>query len=193
MTGATIVQMYDDFFVKNYQYLLGFTKSIDVKNDYENLLQDVFIVCRTRIMKSGFTGNTFLNYVRVTIMNRYKTSYRDKRYSIDIEDPNHCEEIEDILLSEHDYQQQCKDYDNEMVFLNTMAFEYVNRFFNEKENMVFRTYYVLKHKHLNYKQLSLATGYSQATVSNVIKTIKKDLRANLLTYINTGERLNELY
>lgn len=192
MTGATIVELYDDFFCKSYQYLLGFAKSIDVKNDYESLLQDVFIVCRQRIMKSGFTGNTFLNYVRVTIMNKYKTSYRDKRYTVDVFDDNFYNEIEDILLSEHEHQERKKEYDNEMVFLNTMAFDYVNKYFNEKENMIFKTYYVLKHKHLNYKQLSKATGYSQSSVSNTIKMIKKDLRMNLVSYINTGKRLNEL-
>jgi hypothetical protein len=58
--------------------------------------------------------------------------------------------------------------------------------------MIFKTYYVLKHKHLNYKQLALATNLSQTSVSNTIKTIKKDLRLNLLSYINTGYRIMEL-
>ena len=186
------VKEFDKFFVENYKYLLGFTRSIDVKNDYESLLHDCYVKCKTRLLLSGYSGNSYLNYTRVTIMNSYKTQYRDTKHAVDFDCQDYEEEIEDRLQLKEDLEQQSKQHDYEMVFLNTMAYEYVNKYFNEKENMIFKTYYVLKHKHINYKMLSECTGYSITSVSNTIKKIKKALRINLVSYINTGLNVMEL-
>lgn len=192
MTGNTQLINFNTFFVDNYNYLLGFAKSIDVRNDYESLLHNCYLKCHKRIDLSGYSGTTYLNFMRVTIMNTYKSNYRDKKYTVDIYQDDVINQAETELLDNEDYHQQRKDYDNEMSFLNTMAFEYVNKYFNSKQNMIFKTYYVLKHKHLTYKQLSDATNINMKTVSNTIKHIKKELQINLLVYINFGKKLNEL-
>lgn len=193
MSGNTkTVKEFDKFFSQNYKYLLGFTKSIDVRNDYESMLHDCYLKCRTRLALSGFSGHNYLNYTRVTIINTYKTSYRDMKRTIDYTSVEHENEIEDALQQNFEYDEANKQYDYEMVYLNTLAYEYVNKYFNPKENAIFRTYYLLKHKKLNYKQLALATHYSQNTVSNTIKRIKKDLKINLMCYINTGLNKMEL-
>jgi hypothetical protein len=186
------VKEFDKFFVDNYKYLLGFARSIDVKNDYKSLLHDCYLKCKTRLLLSGFSGNSYMNYTRVTIMNSYKTNYRDTKHTIDFYCQDYEEEIEDNLQLKEDFEQQSRQHDYEMVFLNTMIYDYVNKYFTPKENMIFRTYYVLKHKHINYKMLSEVTHYSQTSVSNVVKKIKKALRINLICYIYTGKNLNEL-
>jgi hypothetical protein len=186
------VQEFDDFFVQNYSYLLGFAKSIDVRNDYESLLHDCYLKLRLRIYLSGYSGTTYLNFTRVTIMNTYKTNYRDAKYTVDYTNENFVNEVENCLQEEETYRQQKCQHDYEMVFLNTMAYEYVNKYFTPKENAIFRTYYLLKHKKINYRQLAIMTKYSQQSVSNCIKRIKKSLKANLMCYINTGLNIMEL-
>lgn len=192
MTGCTITktQEFDMFFSENYNYLLGFGKLINSKQDYESLLHDTYLKCRKRIDLSGFTGSTFLNFVRMSMSNLKTDNYRKtKNYVIiDIEDTDFQDEIDSRLLKDADYLEQRKNYDNEMSYLNTMAFEYVDKYFTAKENMVFKTYFILKNKQLNYKQLAEATNYSITTVSNIIMKIKKELRENLITYINTGHK-----
>lgn len=191
MTGNTI-QDYNLFFTDNYDYLLGFAKSINVRNDYESLLHNVYLKCAKRIILSGYSGSTFLNFTRVSIMNTFKTNYRDKRHFLELDVPEITNEAEEQLLSEEQYLEEKQQKQLEMSYINTQAFDYVNKYFNAKENMIFKTYYVLKHKHLNYKQLAEATGYSITSVSNIIKNIKKSLRENLITYINTGYNNMEL-
>lgn len=192
MTGTTQLQEFNTFFADNYNYLLGFAKSINVRNDYESLLHNSYLKCAKRVDLSGYSGSTYLNFVRVVITNTYKTNYRDQRHTIDADHPDHQEEIETVLAEEHEYQEQKKLREQEMSYINTQAFDYVDKYFSPRDNMIFKTYYVLKHKHLNYKQLAEATGYSITSVSNTIKKIKKSLRQNLLTFINTGYNNMEL-
>lgn len=191
ITGGTKVQEFNKFFTDNYKYLLGFSRSIDVRNDYESLLHDCYLKVATKV-SSGYSGNTYLNYMRCTIMNTYKTSYRDRKYTVDIEHPDFQDVVEERLLDDHEYAEQRKEYDNEMAYLNTMVYEYVNKYFSPRDNMIFKTYYVLKHKHLNYKQLAIATNLSQTSVSNCVKNVKKSLKQNLVCYINTGMNTMEL-
>lgn len=192
MTGLTKIEEFNEFFIKEYKYLLGFAKSINNKNDYESLLHNCYIKCHQRIKLNGYSGSTYMNFMRVTLMNTYKTNYRDTKYTVNLESNDYIDEVEDMLLIKEEYEEQMKNYNDDITFLNTCAFEYVNKYFNEKENMVFKTYYILKHKHLNYKQLALATNYSITSVSNIIKKIKKELRINLMCYINKGMSVMEL-
>ena len=175
MTGDTVLQ-FNNFFIQNYNYLLGFSRSIDVKNDYEDLLHNCYLKCHRRIALSGYSGTSFLNFIRITIINTYKTNYRDKKHTVDFEGQNYNSMVEDILLNDFENELSRKQYINDVQFINTMIYEYVNKYFNEKENMIFKTYFLLKYKHLNYKQLADATGYSITSVSNTIKNIKKELK-----------------
>lgn len=192
MTGNTQLHEFNTFFASNYDFLLGFAKSINTKSDYESLLHNSYLKCAKRVDLSGYSGSTYLNFVRVVITNTYKTNYRDTRHTIDADHPDYQEEIETVLAEEHEYQEQKRLREQEMSYINTQAFDYVDKYFSPRDNMIFKTYYVLKHKHLNYKQLAEATGYSITSVSNTIKKIKKQLRVNLLTYINTGYNNMEL-
>ena len=201
MTGNTKLIEFNNFFLANYNMLLGFSKSIDVKNDYESLLHDCYLKCHKRIDLSGYSGNTYLNFMRVTITNTYKTQYRDRKHTVTL-DTNSTQnsvatndwqgKAEIKLLEDYEYELWQKEYDAEMSFYNTMVFEYVNKYFDARDNMIFKTYYVLKHKHLNYKQLAAATNLSMTSVSNCIKHIKKSLRINLMCYLNTGMNKMEL-
>lgn len=185
---------YNQFFEQNYKYLLGFAKSIDPKNDYENLLHGVYLKCRDRIEVNGFQGDGYLNFTRVAIMNTFKGNYRLKKKMtlVDIDDQCYYNTIEDALLDKEYDDIQDKEIQDRNVLLVTSIYEYLDQFCSQRDVFVFRTYYLLKHKHLNYKQLSEATGYSITTVSNAIKRLKKELRLNIICYIKTGMRMEEL-
>lgn len=192
--NETKVKEYDKFIEGNYRYLLGFCKSIDPKNDYEDLMQLSYLKCRERITKNGYSGDTFLNYFRCTAMNTYKSGYKKARSKtiIDIEDPDYHATIEQTLLTKEEQQEQDKLIEYELSYISNGIYEYVEKYFNKKERFIFATYFLLKHKHLNYSQLSDATGYSMTSVSNIIKRIKKELRQNLVIYLKTGKSMNEL-
>lgn len=188
------VKEYDNFIVNNYNLLKGFCKSIDAKNDYENLMQTSYLKCRERIMINGYDGKDFLNYFRCTAMNTYKSEYRQKQKKqlIDIEDQCYYNTIEDSLQQQNEQDKQNEDIHNQISYIINGIYDYLDTYFDEKQIFVFKIYFLLKHKHLNYKQLSDATGYSITSVSNIIKKIKKELRINLITYLKTGMNKEEL-
>ena len=51
---------------------------------------------------------------------------------------------------------------------------------------------ILHHKKLTYKKLAEITGYSLNSVANIIKKIKKQLRRDIISYINSGVTMDEL-
>lgn len=181
-----LVKEYDKFFVENYKYLLGFSKSINPAYDYESLLHDCYLKCKKRIESNGYDGKEFLNFTRVTIMNTFKTNYRNKKNNVDFDLIDFNSEIESKLKFNADIEQQEKDRYAYVSYINTSAFEFVDKYFNDKEKFIFKTYYILKGKQLNYKQLALVTGYSITSVSLIIKKIKKELKINLKSFIETG-------
>jgi RNA polymerase sigma factor (sigma-70 family) len=188
------VQEFNQFFNKEYNYLKGFTKSINPKNDYQSLLHTVYLRCYDRIKSNGFEGKNYMNFTRVALMNSYKSQYRQNksRVIIDIEDPNYYNKVEEILLLNENQSQQQQLLDFELSYIVNGIYEYVDKYYSDKEKFIFKTYFLLSSKKINYKQLSEATHYSISTVSNIIKKIKKDLRENLIMYLKTGKKMDEL-
>jgi len=186
------IQEFNEFFQKNYRYLQGFTKSINPQHFYNDTLNDVYLKCRDRIEVNGYQGTDYLNFVRVALMNTYKSQYRcsKKKQLVDFEDSDYRQTIEEILLIEQQQQQQERELEHRDTYLNTMVFQFIEETFNAKEQFVFKTYFLLKHKKLNYKQLAEVTGYSITSVSNIIKMMKKKINLELGSYINSGQTIN---
>jgi len=186
---------FDQFFVREYRYLMGFTKSINPAHDYESTLHDVYLRLRDRIEINGFQGNDYLNYTRCALMNFYKSHYRNQKNKIivDIEDPDFYNNIEQTLLQNQIQVDQEAEQQHINSYLNTMIYEYVEQNFKPKEIFVFKTYFLLKHKRLNYKTLAETTGFSITSVSNIIKRMKKSIKSDLSLYITSGytENLNK--
>ena len=188
-----IKKEFDDFFVKNYNYLLGFSKSINPKADYESLLQDCYIKCVNRIEVNGYTGSSFLNYTRVVIMNQYKSNYRNKKHiMLTLDEPIVESETECLLQLNEINEEQQKERDKWAGYVNTYIYDYVEKYYSPKEIFIFKTYFKLRNKKINYEELSDLTGYSVSTVSNIIKRIKKDIKFNINIYIKTNMNADEL-
>lgn len=180
------VKEFDQFFIQQYDYLKLFSKSINPQADYEGLLHDVYVKCKDRITIAGFTGQTFLNFTRVALMNTYKSNYRlrQKRQQIDICDENYYGFIEENLQQKLEQEEQDQELQNTISYVNTMVYSYIDKNYNEKDKFIFKTYFLLKPKKINYRQLSEATGFSITAVNNTIKRMKVDIRTNLEQYIN---------
>ena len=177
---------FDMFFVKEYDYLVQFSRSINPQSDFESLLHDTYIRCKDRITANGYSGLTFMNFMRVSLMNQYKSNYRliQKRPQVHFDNENYYATIETNLQVKREQEQQEEDYQNQVEYLNTMVFSYINDNFDEREQFVFKTYYLLRNKKMNYKQLAAITGYSITAVSNIIKRMKLSIKLNLENYIN---------
>jgi RNA polymerase sigma factor (sigma-70 family) len=185
------LQKFNEFYTKEYKYLKSFAKSINPSSDYESLLHDCYLKCHDRIATNGYQGTEFLNFTRVTIMNTYKGNYKaqKKKQMIDIEDPDFYASVEEILANKEDLQQQDFEAQERNSYIVTMIYEYLDKYYDDKEKFVFKTYFLLKSKHLNYKQLSIACKMSISTVSIIIKRIKQDLRINLKSFILTNKKI----
>lgn len=195
VTGHTKeIQAFNQFFENNYRYLRNFCKSIDPKHHYEDTLHQCYLKAHDKIDKCGYDGDDFLNYFRVIIMNTFKGNYtQEKKYSfIDIEDPNFIPYIDNILLYNEDQEDQETELHHRNIYINSVIFEFLDKYCTQKEVFIFKSYFLLHHKKLTYKKLAEITGYSLNSVANIIKRIKKQLRKDLVSYINTGLTMEEL-
>lgn len=196
------VQEFDQFFIQQYDYLKSFSQSINPLADYEGLLHDCYVKCKNRIIVAGFSGNTFINFVRVTIVNQYKSNYRlqQKRHNVHYnedafplpDDPhgNWRWKIEEKLQEIQEQEEQEQETQGQISYINTMIFQYIDENYDDRDKFIFKTYFLLKPKKINYKQLSEATGFSISTVSNTIKGMKQDIKANLEEYINGRQTIS---
>jgi len=188
-------KQFDYFFSKNYKLLLNYSKSIDRKSeDSQDLLHNVFLKCRNRIISSGYSGNDFLNFTRVSILNTYKTDYKNNKKitKVNIDDPNFYNYIDQYLGDKEIEVIKEKEIQDREVFLTAMIYEYLEKYVDERDRFIFKSYFLLKHRHINYQQLSECTGFSLSTVSNTIKRLKKQLKKDLKCYILGGLTMNEL-
>jgi RNA polymerase sigma factor (sigma-70 family) len=194
MCNENKVKLFDEFYVENYKYLLGFSKSINPKADYESLTHDVYLRARTRIEENGYSGETFMNFIRVALMNLYKSQYRNEKNKIiiDIDDEDYYQCIEESLSIKEEQEEQEREKQHQTEYITAMIYEYLDKYYSQKDIFVFKTYYQLRHRYLNYKQLAIACDMSITSVSNKIKTIKKDLKRNLVSYIYGGIKMDEL-
>jgi hypothetical protein len=134
--------------IKIISLLINFSKSIDPRNDYESLCHDAYLRCRDRIEINGYQGQDFLNYTRVAIMNLYKSNYRinTKQQKVDVDDTDYCQAIETKLQQIEQENEIQKQIHQRNIFLNSMVFEYLEKYCSPRDTMIFRTYFLLKHK-----------------------------------------------
>lgn len=185
---------FDKFFVKNYVGFQKFAKSFTKDKDYDHmsLLHDCYAKIKTKILRDGYVGDDFLNFTRLSISNSYKTYYKFKKKSIDIDDEVYSIEAECKLLELEDYSEQSEMNINRASYINSQVFEYVDKYYTIQEQYLFKTYYILKGKQLTYEQLAIATGYSTLKIAKIIRKIKKDLQQNIEVFVKTGMNMNEL-
>lgn len=185
---------FNQFFSDNYKYLKDFCKSINPAHNYEDTLHHCYLKAYDKISRTGYDGDDYLNYFRVILMNNYKGDYKKERkyQMINISDPDFISYIDNRLLFLEEQDEQDQQLYNRNVFINSIIFDYLDKYCSQKEIFIFKSYFLLHHKKLTYKKLAEITGYSLNSVANIIKKIKKQLRRDIISYINSGVTMDEL-
>lgn len=183
LSGKTLIDTYDRIFTNNYNKL-----KYAVSDNQEDLLHQVYIKNRKRFENNNvFTATTnvenqLLNYISLSIHNHNKTVKKQESVINKLELDN---EAEIKLLRNEKQEHDEKIYEKQLQFLIQELFKYVERNYSQAEFYIFRVYYLYDEKNkMTYKRLSEITGYSMSTVCNIIKTIKKDVKKNLINDIN---------
>jgi len=185
MIYSATTETYDNVFTDNYNKLLKFCK-----ND-EDRLQQIYIDVRQRLEVKPFTASTLteipqqlVKYVKTSLHNHWKETERlKKKYIV----PQDCiQELEDKLMLDNEIDEDNNDKQQQLEYISQRLFEYIKLNYNTEYSYVFVTYYLYdaNNKKITYNQLSSITGYSISKCCKIIKTIKQDLKLNLINYIN---------
>jgi hypothetical protein len=186
MVYSADTNIYNVEFINNYNKLLKFARG-----DEDNV-HNSYIKTLNRIIEKSFTANTITElkskliiYSKTVIYNNFKTNHTSKKDIIEI----NFDAEQKLLLEE---KQHCdeKIYYQEIEFITMKLFEYLKRYHSQEDNYVFQVYFLYdkNNKKITYEKLSQITGYSISKVCKIIKTLKTDLKNNLITYINNGTK-----
>jgi hypothetical protein len=185
MIFSATTEIYDNVFVENYKCLLKFC------NNEEDRLQQTFIDVRQRLQVKPFTAHTFTEipkqliiYIKTSLYNHWKTETRLQKNNITQDE---CYwELENKLLETEILNEETEDNQVQLEYMSMRLFEYIKLNYNTEWEYVFVTYYLydVNNKKITYAELSKITGYSISKCCKIIKTIKQDLRENLINYID---------
>ena len=185
MIFSATTEIYDNIFVDNYKFLLKFC------NNDEDRLQSTFLDVRQRLQVKPFTATTsteipkqLLIYVKTSLYNHWKTETRLQKNAV-TEDECYWE-LENKLLDVEALNNDNEDNQVQLEYISKKLFEYIKLKYNTEWEYVFVTYYLydVNNKKITYYQLSKITGYSISKCCKIIKTIKQDLKDNLIKYID---------
>lgn len=168
MTGMT----FDGYISTNYYSLSSKAKSICNGYDYyEDILNDVILKCRDKIIQSATTVNNYYYFLTKSIHNAFIDIKRKEK-------TRPQSELNNNLTTDEEFSKE--EYLSEVDKKNQYLFEYLERYYNQKMITLFRTYYT---DQVTYKELMTSTGNSFKYVKETIGTIKKDLRTNFTDFV----------
>lgn len=192
MTGTSQyidqVRDFDQFFTNKYNQLLNEAQSITKHYDYSSdIVNDTYLKVRRRIWLSGYTGTNFHSFCWRSIQNEWfvLTNRRKIRTFIDIDHEDHYGErmeAEEQLLVEHEWNVMQEMYYQRIERIVMILFNFIETHYSERDSYLFKTYFLCGD---TYKELSRRTGYSQTTISNVIKPMKKVLKTEFETFLKS--------
>jgi len=170
---------FDTFVMRNYGRLkthaLVYTHNDE---DATDLLHDTYLKIKQFIIMSGYTTQRFITHFCKSITNTFIDQKRKKKYNfIDIE-------ILDDTYEEDNYA-DIEEKTRENEYLCKYIFKYLERNYSEKEQYIFKVYYLYPPKsRMTYNKISQQTGISITTCSDTIKKIRYDLKLNLINFVN---------
>ena len=190
MTGNTVdSKRFDNWIAINYNDLQNYCKRYRIEED---LLNDVYINIKDRILRSGFTESYFQTYVKRALRNLMinEGKKQNGKYYIDVHDNNFTNIIEGRLKEKDEIEKDTQHYREEIMYLSKMIFKYINeKKYDDEWQFVFRSYYLMPQK-FTYAKLTQMTRINKNTCTKIIQTMKKDIRTNFLTWLNGKRRSN---
>jgi hypothetical protein len=177
--------MYNTIFTNNYGTLLKFA-AYDADR-----VHDCFIKVYQRLREITFTAHTetemqtqLITYTKTAIYNTWKTEKRLEKNTVI---PEECKnELEYKLLEEEAMNEDNMNHQQQLQYISEKLFEYIKFKYLKDWTYVFVTYYLYdsQNKKITYAELSKITGFSISKCCNIIKSIKQDLKDNLIQYVN---------
>lgn len=164
------------FFIHQYGWLHNYCTLLN-KNNADEILHETFIKLSKR-MKKPFTGN-ITGYTIISLNNTMKSLLKNNNIN-DIE--QHQKELEHFLQDRDVDNVDRINYLENIQYLSKNIFNYLEKYYSEKDVYIFKIYFL--NKKMTYKKVRTITDYSESTISNTIKVIKKDLKKNLIKYID---------
>lgn len=184
ITGNTdAIQQYNTWFTENYYGLRKYCKRYRIEED---LLNDVYLNVRDRIARSGFTESYYTTYVKRALknININEAKKLNNKHYIEIDDTDYTNTIENKLQAQDDTEKDTIQYREEVLHLSKKIFEYITcvKKYSDEELFVFRCYYLMPNR-FTYQKLTVMTGIDKSKCTRIIKTFKKDIRENFLTWL----------
>jgi hypothetical protein len=188
MTGFTNdVIYYNNWFADNYHGLQKYCKRYRINED---ILNDVYINVRERILRSGFTESYYTTYVKRSIRN-LKINEEKKcngRHFVDCDSEDYTNTVENKLQNIDETDRDTQQYREEIMYLSKKIFEYLQtQRYDDNWNFVFRCYYLMPNR-FTYSKLHAMTGINKNACTKIIQTMKKDIRINFLIWLNSDNR-----
>ena len=188
MTGHTNeITIFNNWFADNYNVLQKYCKRYKIEED---LLNDIYINIRDRIVRSGYTQTYFKTYVVRSLRNLHINEKKklNGRYEIDYCNEDYTVTIENKLQEQDDTDRDTQLYREDVIFLSKMIFKFIeNRNYNEEMQFVFRCYFLMPNR-MTYSKLHLMTGVDKVKCCRIIKTIKKDIRNGFLDWLKIEQK-----
>ena len=175
----------DKFFTEQYNYLQAFTNVVSngYTVDTSDVLHDAYQKVARRISNAHLIAN-LTGYTMIVIRNTLYSRAKKKinKPHLDVSCYSNQEEVEVMLseIEENDFDKL--NYYNEIEWISREIFNYLKINYTEREQYIFRCYYL--NEKMTYNKLSTMSGFSVGYCAELIKLIKKDLKENLIKYIN---------
>lgn len=183
---------FEEYFKRNYNTLTAQTKNITGYYDHELIIDfshDAYIKIKSRIEDKGYEGKNFGGYYYRVVQNLYHDHTKDKRKKKNVGIDDYFNTTEHKLHEIDEDHKNSEEYMNQVYFLTPEMFKFLEINFTDKENHIFRSYYLVPKT--SYAVLSKRIGYSISYCSQVIKKMKKSLRKDFINWLNDKYGNNE--
>lgn len=183
------VKQFDVYFNTKYKKIKSSAVSIlKHRDDTDDIIHDVYLKVRDRISRDGYDGDNFMGYLYRTFQNELRLAKnREKKIKhLDIDDENIAFITDWVMLDNEEIKTSTVEYREDILYITKMLFSFLNLHFSEKEQYLFRTYYLSKQK-MTYKDLAKQTKYEYNSCDSIIKDMKKKIRLDFLNWLHNND------
>lgn len=188
------LKKYDQFIDENYNRLLTYCYNYNIQEDH---LHNTYLRIRKRIEQQGFTGDSYYTYtirglVNQNLNEKKSLNYKKIVYIEDICSLNgdlNVDKLELILQNYYQYEISNEEKQQIITEIVRKLFHYITFEMKctEIEIMVFKIYYLSKHK-MTYEKITKLTGINKNKITAILRKIKKELNDNFINYLKNDKR-----
>jgi hypothetical protein len=180
---------FNTWYQSTYPKLLNYSQRNRIPQDVVN---DSYLKVIEKIDKTGFVGDTFMTYCKMSITNMHINNLKKNKYHhVDVSDINFLKTIEHKLLEDHEDMLDSVQYQEDLLYFSKNLFKYIEtRDYSDEWKFIFRSYF-LSEGRFTYRKLTMVTGYNKNLCTKVITTMKRDIKDNLTNWIKDNDRTRD--